>query len=79
MQFFCDNKPLKQESRLRNSSSAMRLAWYKKESYYFWNDLQNIQKTLKLAAVHEEFGGAGYYQGWQWHDLLKHIRPNLNE
>ena len=43
MQFFCDNKPLKQESRLRNSSSARHLAWYKKESYYFWNDFQNIK------------------------------------
>jgi len=22
----------------------MRLAWYKKESYYFWNYFQNIKK-----------------------------------
>jgi len=57
----------------------MRLAWYKKESYYFWNYFQNIKKTLKLAAVYEEFGGAGYYQGWQSHDVLKYVRPILNE
>jgi hypothetical protein len=38
----------------------------------FLERFPEYRKTLNLAAAHEESGGAGYYQGWQWHEVERH-------